>query len=96
MNTSLALILLATGSAAEQPAPPSLWMVAVQIGFLFFVFGGLLLLLRKLFGPGGRLRPEGLETIQEAKARRKREQEQRAQETPQAATQGKQGPDHDA
>lgn len=59
---------------------------------LVAVFCGIVLMyLRKLFGPGGRWRPDGLETIQEAKAREAKERQEREQAAapPQAGSQQK-------
>ncbi|AGW13756.1 hypothetical protein DGI_1980 [Megalodesulfovibrio gigas DSM 1382 = ATCC 19364] len=55
--------------------PSNFWPFLAKIGFVALIFGGVVLYLRKLFGPGGRLRPEGLETIQEARAREARERQ---------------------
>lgn len=53
---------------------PESWLPLVaKILFVAAILGGMLLVLRKLYGPGGRLREDWVETIQEGDARRAKE-----------------------
>ncbi|MCA1945747.1 MAG: hypothetical protein LDL30_10770 [Desulfovibrio sp.] len=79
MHTALVITLTAASGWEFWPFdaayPMGFWPFVAKIAFVAVIFGGVILYLRALFGPGGRLRPEGLETIQEAKAREARERQ---------------------
>lgn len=49
------------------------WPVVIRFLFVALLLGGIALFLRYLFGPKGRFRGQGWETIQEAKQREERE-----------------------
>jgi hypothetical protein len=49
------------------------WPVVMRFLFVALLLGGIALFLRYLFGPKGRFRGKGWETIQEAKQREERE-----------------------
>jgi len=51
------------------------WPIVAKFVFIAAMLGGIVLFLRFLFGPGGWLREEGWETMQEAKAREAAEKE---------------------
>lgn len=50
-----------------------IWPSIARAAFLLLILVAISLFLRKLFGPGGKFRGEGWETIQEAKEREARE-----------------------
>ncbi len=49
------------------------WPTVARYAFVAVIFAGICLFLRYLFGPGGPLRGEGWETIQQAREREARE-----------------------
>jgi hypothetical protein len=51
------------------------WPVVAKFAFIALLFGGIAFFLRFLFGPGGWLREDGWETMQDAKEREAKEQE---------------------
>ena len=56
------------------------WPSVARLAFMAALLGGIALLLRLLFGAHGPLREKGLETMQEAKARRAAEDEAAARD----------------
>lgn len=51
-----------------------IWISIARMAFVLLLLVGVAFLLRYLFGPGGPLREDGFETMEEAKARRELEE----------------------
>ena len=65
------------------------WPNVAKAAYVLVIFSLLILVLRKLFGPGGRLRPKGFDTIQEAQEKELRADTGKSVEPPSKPTDSK-------